>query len=70
MSRDKYYRQINSYNARIFELNDRIYELNSNPQLNISELRKTEKVKSKLIKNKDKLMKKIRELDDEGDIHY
>jgi len=65
-NRDKICRQLNNYNSRIFQLNERFYELNASPQLNMSELRKVEKVKSKLIKAKDKLIRKIEEVDNEG----
>lgn len=59
--KDSLVRQISQLTSRIYELNDRIYEINSVPDVNISELRKAEKAKSKLVKNKDKLTKKLYE---------
>jgi hypothetical protein len=68
-NRDKICRQLNNYNSRIFQLNERFYELNASPQLNMSELRKVEKSKSKLIKARERLLKKLEGVQDEGNIY-
>lgn len=70
MNKDKIYWQVEQINSRIFKINDIIYELNSNPELNISEIRKAEKAKNKLIKQKDKFLKKIEKgLEDESALY-
>lgn len=61
MNSNKIAQQIEQINERIYEVNERIYELQGGRSLNISELKKVEKTKNKLVKKKDKLFKKMLE---------
>jgi hypothetical protein len=57
MNKEKIEKRIREIQSRIYDLNDRLDSTISN-----SEIRKIEKIKSKLYKEKDKLIRNLSEL--------